>query len=77
MKTIARLPIDENLGYHIYQPIKYVVGELIIKEDENGHFHSIATYFDEKVEKKEYMKATSYKSNSVPSLGGEKFERKK
>lgn len=54
MKTIARMPIHENLGYHIQQPIKYIVGELIIKEDEDGHFHSIPTYFDQKVEKEKY-----------------------
>lgn len=60
MKTIARLPIEENLGYHIYQPTKYVVGETIIKEDENGHFHSIDTYFDEKVERKKYFEIMKY-----------------
>jgi len=60
MKTIARIPMEENRGYHIYQPIKYVVGELIIKEDENGHFHSIATYFDKKVERKKYFEIMKY-----------------
>lgn len=38
----------------IQSKTKYVVGELIIKEDENGHFHTIPTYFDQKVELTEY-----------------------
>jgi len=55
MKTIKRLPIRESMpSWLIQSKTKYVVGELIIKEDENGHFHTIPTYFDQKVELTEY-----------------------
>jgi len=56
MKTIARIPMHEHKEYWIHQPIKYIVGEMIFKEDENGHIHSFATYFDQKVEKEKYFK---------------------
>jgi len=57
MKTIKRLPIKEAIpSWLIQSKTKYVVGELIIKEDENGHFRTFPTYFDEKVELSEYNK---------------------
>ena len=54
MKTIARIPLNELKQYWIYQQTKYIVGEMIYKEDENGHIHTFPTYFDEKVEKEKY-----------------------
>ena len=46
--------MHEHKEYWIHQPIKYIVGEMIFKEDENGHVHSFPTYFDQKVEKEKY-----------------------
>tara|TARA_Y100000114_G_scaffold152534_1_gene170984 strand:- start:869 stop:1075 length:207 start_codon:yes stop_codon:yes gene_type:complete len=56
MKTIARMPIHEGGAPWIYKPKKYILGEMIYKEDENGHIHTFPTYFDEKVEKEKYYK---------------------
>ena len=61
MKTIARIPMHEHKEYWIHQPIKYIVGEMIFKEDENGHVHSFPTYFDQKVEKEKYYKIMGVK----------------
>tara|TARA_Y100000114_G_scaffold120665_1_gene115706 strand:+ start:3051 stop:3239 length:189 start_codon:yes stop_codon:yes gene_type:complete len=55
MKTIARIPLNELKQYWIYQQTKYIVGEMIYKEDENGHIHTFPTYFDEKVKKEKYF----------------------
>jgi len=55
MKTIARVPIEEFDNKRAVMK-KFVVGELIVKEDENGHHISIPTYFDQKVEKETYNK---------------------
>ena len=46
--------MHEHKEYWIHQPIKYIVGEMIFKEDENGQVHSFPTYFDQKVEKEKY-----------------------
>lgn len=61
MKTIARLPIHEGGAYWIHKPTKYIVGEMILKEDDNGHLHSFRTYFDEKVELEKYKKVMGKK----------------
>jgi hypothetical protein len=55
MKTIARLPIEEFDNKRSVMK-KFVVGELIVKQDDNGHCVSIPTYFDQKVEKETYDK---------------------